>query len=99
LSAPQVSEHVSLELVFICLALFTNGVCLHVLIEKLVRVQFRADLMSNRDKSQDKYVLCLAPVNKFENLFVKADIVVKNGDCVELIEVKAKPFQNHSSVL
>ena len=42
LPAPQVSEHVSLELVFMSGALLTNGVCLHVLIEKLVWVQFWA---------------------------------------------------------
>jgi hypothetical protein len=27
---------------------------------------------------------------KFENLFVKADVIVKNGSSIELIEVKAK---------
>ena len=29
---------------------------------------------------------------KFENLFVKADVIVKNGSSIELIEVKAKSF-------
>ncbi|MGE3263117.1 MAG: DUF2779 domain-containing protein [Bacteriovoracia bacterium] len=29
---------------------------------------------------------------RFENLFIRADVVVKNGDSIELIEVKAKSF-------
>lgn len=30
---------------------------------------------------------------KFENLFVRADIVRRNGDCLDLIEVKAKSWE------
>lgn len=43
---------------------------------------------------KQKKVIIYEAVFKFENLFVKADIVIKNGDHAELIEVKAKSFDS-----
>lgn len=42
---------------------------------------------------QDKAVIYEGAF-KFENLFIKADVVLKNGSFIELIEVKAKSFDD-----
>jgi hypothetical protein len=41
-----------------------------------------------------KKIIIYEAAFKYENLFIKADVVVKNGDYVELIEVKAKSFDS-----
>jgi hypothetical protein len=37
-------------------------------------------------------VVIFEPAIRFENLFIRIDILIKNGSCFELIEVKAKSF-------
>jgi hypothetical protein len=54
--------------------------------DKVTAVKQTAELLQ-----QEKAIIYEAAI-QFENLFVKADILIKNKDHVELIEVKAKSF-------
>ncbi len=46
---------------------------------------------TNRLLEQENVVIYEAAV-RFEKLFIRADVLVKKGDCVDLVEVKAKSF-------
>ena len=62
-------------------------------IEVTVRDKDEAARQTAELLQQDKVTIFEACF-KFENLFVKTDIVVKNGNFVELIEVKSKSYDN-----
>lgn len=51
---------------------------------------------TNKLLSQDKVIIYQAAF-RFENLFIRADIIVKDGNRVDLIEVKAKSFDGRDS--
>jgi hypothetical protein len=52
-----------------------------------------AEEQTNALLSQDKVVI-FEPAIRFQNLFIRVDILVKNGNHFELIEVKAKSYSS-----
>jgi predicted RecB family nuclease len=53
----------------------------------------KAENQTNELLKQDK-VIIYEPAIRFNNLFIRIDILVKNGNKFDLIEVKAKSFDN-----
>ena len=63
------------------------------------------EVLSKRDDEQlnetsellkKKKVIIYEPAIKFENFFIRVDVLVKDGNNVDLIEVKAKSFISES---
>ena len=50
---------------------------------------------TNHYLQKEKVVLFEAAI-RYQNLFIRADILVKDGDCIELIEVKAKSYEGEN---
>ena len=49
---------------------------------------------TNNYLQQEKVIIFEAAI-RHQNLFIRADIVVKDGDCIEIIEVKAKSYDSN----
>ncbi len=49
---------------------------------------------TNHYLQKEKVIIFEAAI-RHQNLFIRADILVKDGDCIELIEVKAKSYDSN----
>lgn len=60
--------------------------------KEIKTLNYKEALEETNHYLQKKKVIIFEAAIQYQNLFMRADILVKNGDCIELIEVKAKSY-------
>ena len=60
---------------------------------------YDSQLKKTSELLQSEKVIIYEPAIKFENFFIRVDILVKDGTAVDLIEVKAKSFRSENEFI
>lgn len=63
---------------------------------EVISENYKSQLAETSELLQSEKVIIYEPAIKFKNYFIRVDIIVKDGDNVDLIEVKAKSFRSEN---
>ncbi len=62
--------------------------------KEIKHLDYEQALAETNNYLQEEKVVIFEAAIRHQNLFIRADILVKDGDCIELIEVKAKSYDS-----
>jgi len=60
----------------------------------IISLHYKESLEETNDLLQKENIIIYEPAIQFENFFIRVDVLVKTGNKVDLIEVKAKSFKS-----
>ncbi len=63
--------------------------------KEIKTLDYEEALAETNNYLQEEKVVIFEAAIRYQNLFIRADILVKDGDCIELIEVKAKSYNSN----